>query len=60
MIVKCIIYLLYGSVFNSVFDMLFYYIMIQCYLSNFRALGHAANRGKVYILHPQLFKVQIY
>ena len=22
-----------------------------------RALGHAANRGKVYILHPELFKV---
>jgi len=22
-----------------------------------RALGHAANRGKVYYLHPELFKV---
>jgi hypothetical protein len=22
-----------------------------------KALGHAANRGKVYILHPELFKV---
>ena len=23
-----------------------------------RALGHAANRGKVYLLHPELFKVR--
>ena len=24
-----------------------------------RALGHAANRGKVYYLHPELFKVSL-
>ena len=27
-------------------------------LSLSRALGHAANRGKVYLLHPELFKVR--
>lgn len=25
----------------------------------YRALGHAANRGKVYYLHPELFKVSL-
>ena len=24
-----------------------------------RALGHSANRGKVYYLHPELFKVSL-
>ena len=28
-------------------------------LSFHRALGHGANRGKVYYLHPELFKVSV-
>ncbi len=26
-------------------------------MTTLRALGHSANRGKVYYLHPKLFKV---